>query len=217
VSVNEAYPGFYEIQGDNQSNVIDVAVSMTDDSFSLNGVTYHDVSYISVSSGGGDDIINILSVDGPGMIGAGISAGPGNDNITLNFDGAVWAGSGNDVLNLMDSFRGEAYGEAGNDQIFIMGACVDAEIQGGDGNDLIDCSNNLYSVVIHGGSGSDTLYGSDHDDQLYGDDGEDYIYGRDGNDEIYWATNDHVDGGNGHDILYYSNPSSVINVEEVVS
>ena len=185
VTVNEAYPGFYEINGDDEPNVIAVSVSMENRSFTVEGATYSFVSYIIVRGFGGDDTISVNSVDGPGSIGATIYGDEGNDDLTLNFNGAVWAGSGNDVLHLTDSFRGQAYGQDGNDQILISGACQDPDIDGGEGDDLIDCRGNFFGVYIHGGTGNDTIYGTPYDDQIYGDDGEDVMDGAGGRDSIY--------------------------------
>ena len=85
------------LQGDNTADIISVSVSQNDYAFTLDGQSYADVSYIFVHGGGGDDQISVISLDGAGMIGASISGEEGNDTITLNFDGAVWAGSGNDI------------------------------------------------------------------------------------------------------------------------
>jgi Ca2+-binding RTX toxin-like protein len=216
VAVNETYPGFYQVQGDNSGNVISATVNQNDYTFTLDGTTYTDVSYISVVTGNGNDSISITSVDGSGMIGAAITSNGGDDNITLNFDGAIWTGQGDDVIHLSDSFRGEAYASTGNDQIFISGACVNAEIQGDDGNDLIDCSANDSSVVIKGGAGNDTIIGSAYDDVLYGDEGHNVIRGGGGNDVVYAHNGDSVDGGEGADTLYASGAvDTVISIEVI--
>ena len=65
---------------------------------------------------------------------------------------------------------------------------MNPDVNGGDGNDLIDASANNYGVVLHGGAGDDVLYGSVHDDELYGDGGNDSFYGDGGNDIIYNGT-----------------------------
>jgi Ca2+-binding RTX toxin-like protein len=204
VTVSEGYPGVYEVDGDDSANNIQISVSMNDLTFTLDGVTYQDVMYIIVNGYGGNDTISLISPDGEGGIAAGINGGDGDDNITINFDGGVYAGSGNDVLHLTDSYRGEAQGDTGDDQIFISGACVDAEIQGGDGNDLIDCTNSACGVTIHGGSGNDTIFGSDFNDQIWGDAGYDDLHGGGGDDTFYAndGNSDTIDGGAGNDILY---------------
>jgi Ca2+-binding RTX toxin-like protein len=204
VTVVEGYPGFYEIHGTDESDVIDVAVSMAEESMTVNGQTYEYVSYIVAYGNGGNDSISITTVDGAGVIGASVSAGDGHDQVTLAVDGAIWAGQGNDELYLLDSFRGEAYGEAGNDYMHISGLTTDAEIRGGDGHDFIDCSANRFGVVVFGGCGNDTIIGSDLADQLYGNEGHDVLDGRGGNDMLYaWGGDgDIVNGGAGDDICY---------------
>ena len=185
VTVSEMYPGFYEVSGDQAADVIDISVSMSDEAFTLDGTTYNGVSYIFVHGNGGADYISVLSVDGAGSIGGSITGDDGDDEITLNFDGGVWAGAGDDVLSLTDSFRGTAHGHAGDDTITISGYTVDAAISGGSGNDFIDCSGNLSSVIANGGAGDDTIYGSVYADQLYGEAGIDVLIGNGGADEFF--------------------------------
>ncbi|MEO6437222.1 MAG: hypothetical protein ABIP55_15885 [Tepidisphaeraceae bacterium] len=219
VIVSEAYPGFYEVHGDNDSDDISVTVSMNEESFTLEGNTYYGVGFISIHSYGGDDTVSVISVDGAGYIAAAVSSGEGDDIVTLNFDGSIWAGSGADILYLTDSFRGQAFGESGDDRMYIVGACVDPEIIGGSGDDLIDCSQNYYGVVVRGGSGSDTIYGSAFDDLIYGEEGSDSIVGGGGNDVLYTGSgsDDQVDGGNGYDIVYLHGGGDLtaLGVEEI--
>jgi Ca2+-binding RTX toxin-like protein len=203
VSVNQTSPGYYEVNGDETDNVIIVSVSQNDQTFALNGATYTGVNFISVYGNGGNDTIQITA-EGPGSIAASIDGGDGNDDLSLNFDGGIWAGEGDDVIHLADSFQGTASGDGGNDQIFVKGECVDPEILGGDGNDYIDASQNNYGVVIHGGNGDDTLYGSQYNDQLYGDSGSNHLYGLGGNDTFFCRNGsaDDVDGGAGTNFMY---------------
>ena len=44
VSVVEGYPGYYEVYGDDAPNVISVAFSAADGTFTVNGATYGGVS-----------------------------------------------------------------------------------------------------------------------------------------------------------------------------
>jgi Ca2+-binding RTX toxin-like protein len=199
-SVVEAYPGYYEIYGTDSADEIAIAVSQQDQTMTLDGKTYYGLGYASIFGNGGSDRISVLSSDGYGYIAVGISGGDGDDEITVNFDGAVWGGGGSDTISVSDAFRGEAYGEGGDDRIYISGETSGAEIIGGAGNDLIDCSNNLYSVIVRGGYGDDTIYGSEYDDRLYGDSGSDTIYALGGNDTLLGA--EYAYGGGGHDILY---------------
>lgn len=202
-TVEQTFPGYYEIAGDESDDVIVVNVDQDQATFTLDGVTYSGVSYIYVYGKGGNDSIDV-SAPTPGSIGASIDGGDGNDHLALNFDGGIWAGAGDDTIDLRDSFQGEVYGEGGSDQVYVLGECVDPEIQGGDGNDLIDASQNNYGVVIRGGAGNDTIYGSEYADQIYGDAGADRIYGLGGNDTFYCRDGeaDTVFGGGGTDFLY---------------
>jgi Ca2+-binding RTX toxin-like protein len=218
-TVTENYPGYYEIDGDESADTIEVSVSQGDQSFTVDGQTYSNACYITVFGNGGDDNISVLSSDAPGNVGAAIAGGDGNDTITLNFDGAIYGCGGNDTINIRDSFQGEVYGGDGDDHMTVSGACVYAEIEGNDGNDYIDCSANDYSVVVHGGSGSDTIIGSEHDDDLHGDEGSDYLDGRGGNDTLYaqYGQSDTVIGGTGFDILRTSGSEvSITDIEQVV-
>jgi Ca2+-binding RTX toxin-like protein len=204
VTVTEGYPGFYEIHGTDDADVIEAFINMSEESLTVNGTRYESASYVVAYGYGGNDTIIITPLDGLGMIGASVAAGDGHDMVSLAVDGAVWAGHGNDEIYLLDSFRGEAYGEAGNDSMHISGLTTDAEIRGGDGHDLIDCSSNQYGVVVFGGTGNDTIIGSEFGDQLYGEAGHDVLEGRGGNDTFYarGGDSDTIDGGAGDDIAY---------------
>jgi hypothetical protein len=217
VTVSEGYPGFYEINGDDAPDYIDVAVSQQNYTFTLNGVTYTDVANIQVHGGGGDDVISVHSIDGPGDIGAGITGDDGNDVLSLNFDGGISGGNGDDTIILQDSFYGAAEGGAGNDSIYIQGGCVSADIHGDDGNDLIDGTASSVALTIHGGAGNDTLLGSDYADNLYGDGGSDSLVGNGGNDTFYTRgdTNDTVDGGDGYNIVFAGGGENISNCQQI--
>jgi Ca2+-binding RTX toxin-like protein len=204
VTVNETFPGFYEIVGDHESDVIVINVDQDAETFTLDGTTYTGVSYLSIYGNGGADTVDVHASH-PGAIGASIDGGDGDDDLGLNFDGGIWAGGGGDTLRLSDAFYGEVYGDDGDDRVFVSGECVDPNIHGGCGDDLIDASANAYGVAIRGGDGEDTIYGSDYDDQIYGDGGADLIDGRGGNDTFFCRGDgaaDHITGGAGVDFLY---------------
>ena len=214
VTMVQTYPGYYEIYGDEDSNEIIVNVAADAQSFSVNGSegggggAYH---FWILGFGGNDNI----RVSGPkgGTVGASISAGDGNDFVFLNFDGGVWGGTGNDFIQLHDSFRGEAYGEDGNDVIYIGGDTIEAEIVGGDGHDWIDCSGNNYSVTVYGGYGDDVLVGSQYDDQLFGEMGNDQLYGLGGHD--YLRDGEFVRGGDGDDTSVGTPAAGAFGVERI--
>ena len=197
VTVTQNYPGYYRVDSDNNPNAINISVSQNNDTFTLDGVTYPGVSYITVNGNGGNDTINVSSADGSyGPIGCAINGGWGNDTISMNVDGVIHGGAGDDTISLRDSFYGEVYGDSGNDKIYVSGDCIDPQIYGGTGNCLIDASQNNYGVVIHGGTGNDTLIGSAYDDTIYGDGGYDVMYGNGGNDTFY-STGGVIYGGSG--------------------
>ena len=199
VTVNETFTGFYEIHGTPGDDAIEFSVSMNGESFTFGETTYSGVQFIMVYAGDGNDTVSLASSDGPGWIGATIDGGGGSDALSLGFDGAIYGGDGDDRLALADSFRGEARGEDGNDRITLSGACVDPEVAGGDGDDVIDASANHYGVVLQGGLGNDTLTGSGYDDELYAGEGDDRLYGCGGNDLFFVEGGgvDVVTGGDG--------------------
>lgn len=199
VTVSEGYPGFYEVHGDENANVIEIEVSQQLGSFTLDNQTYTGVDFIAVFGYGGDDTISVLTIDGAGVIGTAISGGDGADTLSLNIDGGLWGGDGDDDLVLLDSFCGEAYGEGGSDSITIGGETVDAEIDGGDGDDLIDASAANYGLVISGGAGDDTIYGTAYDDVIYGGADDDEIHAGAGDDDIHSA--EYIYGDDGYDIV----------------
>src|SRR5690349_21817404 len=108
-TVSEGYAGHFEVFGTDAADTIAVTVSQSGESFTLDGTTYEGVSYINVYGGGGDDVISVRSPEGWGSIGASASGDAGDDDLTLDFDGGLWGGDGNDRLHLTDSFRGSAY------------------------------------------------------------------------------------------------------------
>ena len=234
VTVEQGYPGFYTVSGDGDSNAIVISVSQGEATFSLNGNTYQHVAHIRVLGNGGSDFITVHSVDGQGAIGAAITTLGGNDNISLNFDGVIWAGSGSDTVSLQDSYRGEVYAQDGPDIISLSGLCQDATIEAGAGNDQVFCTDSNFSVFIRAGNGSDSILGSSHSDQIYGEEGSDLVFGGSGNDYIdggagvdtlngeegddtFYARNgaaDFIDGGSGSDTLFGDfDEASVSNIE----
>jgi len=95
-----------------------------------------------------------------------VFAGAGDDEITIDLDGAdvrvwVFGGSGDDTIT----------GGAGNDRLF--GQRGDDTLEGGDGND-----------VLRGGPGKDTLTGGEGADRLFGGRGRDSVHGLRSDDRL---------------------------------
>ena len=204
VVVTEGFPGFYEATGDAADDVVGVVVDQAARTITVNGVVYGHASFLNVYGLGGNDTINVASVGGAVPVGVGVRGGDGADAVTLsNVGGGVWGGSGNDRIELNDSFRAQAYGEDGNDMIVLRGDCADADVRGGGGNDTLNGQESTVPVVLFGDAGWDRLYGSPLADILDGGAGRDYLFGRDGNDQFYARDGDldYVIGGNGIDTV----------------
>lgn len=85
------------------------------------------------------------------------------------------------------------------------------QIEGTDGDDNLNYSNEYSKLTIRGGEGDDIIRASTGDDKLYGEDGNDTLYGGDGadylsggarNDNLYGQAGDDIlDGGTGNDTL----------------
>jgi Ca2+-binding RTX toxin-like protein len=219
VTVAQTYPGYYEIDGDSAANSINVAVSQGNDTFTLNGVTYPNVSYITVNGNGGDDQISVVSDNEYGPIGCAVNGSDGNKNILVDgLTGVIHAGGGNNNIQLQDSFYGQVFGDSGSNNIYVVGDCAGAEIVGGAGPNMIDASRSNYGLTIYGGPGDDTIYGSAYDDQIYGGGGNDMMYGGGGNDTFY-SSGGTVVGANdgGINTLYSQGGANVttINVQYI--
>jgi Ca2+-binding RTX toxin-like protein len=204
VTVSQGWTGYFTIQGTPADDTINVSVNRAAATMTVEGTTYTGVQYINVIAGDGADTVQV-SGTGSGSVACSIDGGAGNDTISLNFDGGIWGGSGDDTVTLSDAFRGYVQGDDGADFITVLGNCVNAEIHGGDGPDGIDASGNHYGVVADGGTGNDVVIGSQYDDELYGGAGTDYVDAQGGNDIIYVQDsgfNDYVWGGSGYDTMY---------------
>jgi Ca2+-binding RTX toxin-like protein len=203
VTVIQGFPGFYEVHGDDTDNDISIHISVEREEFTLDGQTYTGVQQLTVYGMGGNDSITVAA-NALGLVSASVDGGEGDDQISINLDGAARGGGGNDSIYLYDSFRGEVYGQEGDDYIWLGGSNIDANIHGGEGNDYINASTNNYRIFIHGGGGNDTIYGSDFDDQLFGGLGMDIIFAQGGNDEVFSFDNeyDFAFGGGGIDTAY---------------
>jgi hypothetical protein len=111
----------------------------------------------------------------------------------------------NDSVSLFDRSAVTAnrvvfYGNSGNDRFNNDDASLRTTAYGGSGDDTLEGSNladTLYGEIgndtLKGIGGDDTLYGGEGDDRLYGSTGGDFLYGQDGDD--------YLDGGSGADLL----------------
>ena len=153
VTVHEGFPGFFEISGDEADNQITVDVDPDAATFTIDNQTYQGLLQLSVYGKGGSDMIWVNSPHGS-FITASIDGGDGDDILSLNLDGAIRGGPGNDRIYMRDSYLGEVYGEAGDDYIILGGDNGNPIVDGGAGDDWIDASTNNFKVDIHGGDGT---------------------------------------------------------------
>ncbi len=104
----------------------------------------------------------------------------------------------------------DAAGLAGDQVLNGANGNIDEQLYGGSGNDTLDGSNG--NDELHGGSGGDLLIGGNHDDSLFGGSDDDVLQGGNHADLLYGGTGDdvlygedHADvlfGGGGQDRLY---------------
>lgn len=114
------------------------------------------------------------------------------------------SGSGGDDTIAIGIKNGDVRLDLNGRQLVLTRSVRRAVIYGGDGNDVINGSVgghfadfSPFPFYIDGGSGNDTLTGSNHGDTIYGGDGNDVLSG-------YWNTNlppVYLDGGPGDDTL----------------
>jgi RHS repeat-associated protein len=137
-----------------------------------NGTSFREIEAIRLSTGSGNDTINVTAVIGD----AEIRSGAGNDAITTSVSNDyVDGGVGNDTIDA----------GAGSDALF--GGDGDDSIVGGAGDD--DDRNDTRGTVfgrggLYGGAGNDTLDGGDGNDYLDGGTGVDTVIGGAGIDKL---------------------------------
>ena len=179
-----------------------------------------------------------------------VFGGRGNDTIDYSTNGGngatIYGNLGSDTIFGSSGLTDIIYGDSdatstgapagttgadatGND-VIVGGASVRASVYAGFGNDVVNYSGQSTIVNIEGGSGSDTIYGSNGGDSfngpsvIYGGSGAgtvdsadlilagagfEIIYGNQGNDTIVGVSNtvgvnDVVFGGEGNDQINYS-------------
>lgn len=143
-----------------------------------------------------------------------LEGGGGNDRITGGGGNDVlMGGAGNDTLfggNGDDTYWIDSIGDmiketgdpaSGSDTVHISGSGIVSYVLGSYLEDLVldtavgvKVTGNALANAIKGGSGNDTIWGSDGADKLMGEGGNDILYGNTGND---W-----LDGASGSDTMY---------------
>lgn len=147
-----------------------------------------------------------------GGVAATIVGTPGDDQIRgTNGDDVIVAREGNDTILAMDGddivCAGKGDDVVGGGQGFdiIFGAQGDDELFAAIGNQPEDRADTRGSRIF-GGSGDDTIVGSNRWDRMQGGPGEDLLFGYEGRDWIRGgADTDAIDGGDGIDDLHGGN------------
>jgi Ca2+-binding RTX toxin-like protein len=142
--------------------------------------------------------INTLTL-GAGIDRLNVNTFAGNDIIDLdltdpNLQKSIDAGAGNDSVNLSGSVDADVFGGDGND--LLVGSPDRDFIDGGDGDDAI------FSI-----GGADWLEAGDGDDLIVGGPGDDFAFGGAGSDTFVWNPGDGDDlfeGDEGDDTLAFA-------------
>jgi len=158
---------------------------------------YTDATTVTFGGGvAGFDRLNVLGDAGPDTVTSTAT--------TVTVDGStVTLGAGLDYLGVI-TFEGD-------DNVDLDGLTIDATVDAGAGNDLVDASgvaNDNVQLLLLGGDGDDNLIGGDSpngaalgdrleggpgNDRLEGGRGQDFFFGGDGNDQLVWVAGDGSD------------------------
>ncbi len=159
----------------------------------------------------GTDTILVLGTDGPDNIEVTATA------ITINGNTTTIA-----ALSGIEQFHIQS-GD-GDDTVTLSGLTLNAIVEGGAGNDLIDgegVADDNVQLTLLGGAGNDNLIGGDSptgsalgdvldggsgDDRLEGGRGQDFFFGGEGSDQLVWVAGDGSDlmeGGEGEDEMLF--------------
>jgi Ca2+-binding RTX toxin-like protein len=164
---------------------------------------------IIAASSGDDTIYSDGSWDGAALIDR-ISAGAGNDSVTIGVKDIANGGDGIDKVYM--TFDNYGYAEnfvltAGTITLAAGGSITGFEIldfDGGRGADKVTGAG--YNDTLDGGDGNDILRGSGGDDRINGQEGDDALYGGGGNDYLTESNGaDRLYGEDGNDTFYLGN------------
>ena len=179
-----------------------MSISLVNGIIQINGTSGADQIAVKYETGGVFPIMPAAA----GMVSTTPIVAPAEYVVTVNKDSKTFAassvkgvfitaGDGNDNISLNQSvFRPVPIGVMQPDYIIFgqTGINVPATVHGGGGND-----------TINGGNKADKLSGEAGDDVIVGWGGNDSIYGGSGNDTLgsYWheTGSDYLDGGTGND------------------
>jgi Ca2+-binding RTX toxin-like protein len=159
------------LTADGQGNISTTIDGQTGPTYPLSEITS-----IDINAGSGNDLVTL----GPGVPGASVQGGPGDDTII--------GGPGNDTLG----------GGQGNDSILggpgddiIHGGAGDDTLGGGQGDDLL--YGGLGNDIMTGGLGNDTLAAGAGNNILHGGQGDDTLFAINGAaDTLYGGLGENI-------------------------
>ena len=178
---------------------------------------------LSIEAGAGDDTVTIIQTGVAPAFDVVVDGGPGQDSIqgdTGLVTFVVEGTEGADTIKVkeedgvvsvtvngvtttfadLDGIRVEALG--GDDRITLRKLTMDAVVDAGAGNDVVDAEGVWAPVTLLGGIGNDLLKGGRGADRLEGGSGRDTLRGGQGDDTLLGGDDhDHLHGGSGNDLL----------------
>lgn len=126
------------------------------------------------------------------LAGIGLSGGVLTVAGSARADNLRVAISGNQVVVHLNRAT-KTFSKNGIDQLKVLA---------GSGNDKVNVTGKLDSIIIDGGPGNDNIRGSGGGDLITGGAGDDFVSARGGDDQVYGDAGDDVlHGGNGNDTL----------------
>src|SRR5688572_29405885 len=181
--------------------------------------TVANTALIQVFGQGGNDTITLSETNGA-LTRANLFGGSGNDTLTGGSGGdQIFGQSGNDITKVNGGGCAEAFTTTANgtrvrfDRLdpapfsIDIGTTEELFLLANGGNDTFSATGNLAALIkitVDGGTGDDTILGSNGIDLLLGGDGDDFIDGQQGNDVSFLGAGDDVfqwDPGDGSDTV----------------
>ena len=231
---NSAQPGDQTVPADGNS-VIVVNAGDGNDTVTVRAKS-NEVATVALNGGNGDDVLtgsdtgdSLVGGDGNDRLVGGqgtddMSGGTGNDTLVWNNgDGSdtIDGDAGNDTTEVNgNATLGDTFTIEPNaarikfKRTNLVGFTLDAstehfQVNGLGGNDSLTSTNGVGALTllsVDGGTGDDTINGSDGPDLIVGGEGNDLLNGGGGDDRIVGDRgSDTMNGGDGDDTLVWNN------------
>ena len=202
------YTGFTNINLGGGTDTLNVNVSGTVDISASGTPSLNSVENVNMTGTSGADTIKLTGSQLNAF--ESINLGAGTDTINITSTSTGLNNLSNNALQNVEiiSAAGAAAGvninlSNQNESFQIIGSNNNDTLTGGNGVDTI--SGGAGNDVIHGGGGGDTIIGGAGADKLFGDSANDTFLLANGD----FAAGETIDGGDGHDQIVLSNPTTV--------